>query len=148
VLTTLVADVYRGESSVSKALTSALASIMQRIEASSYRGEKHLQMCNPSNLAEDLTERWDSNQTAYDAFVEGIRDFDQRWSQLITRGGNVNAELEALFGEPVRGALRVRAKRLQESRVAGRLGVTSSGIIASFGAGAVSMRPNTFYGAE
>lgn len=148
VLTTLAADAYCGEPSVSKALTSVLGAIVQRIEDSRRRGEEHLHVCNPSNVAEDLTERWDSNQSAYQAFVKGIRDFHQRWSQLIARGGNVNAELEALFGEPVTRVLKTRAKRLQESRIAGRLGVTSSGIITSAGAGAVSMRPNTFYGAE
>jgi Second Messenger Oligonucleotide or Dinucleotide Synthetase domain len=148
VLTTLAADVYTGEPSVSKALTSVLDSIVQRIEASRRCGEKHLRLCNPSNVAEDLTERWDSNQPAYEAFVEGILEFHQRWSQLIARGGNVNSELEALFGETVARVLKTRAKRLQESRVAGRLGVTSSGIITSACAGAVSMRPNTFYGAE
>jgi hypothetical protein len=148
VLTTLAADVYCGEPSVSKALTSALSAIVKRVEDSRLRGEKHLQVRNPSNAAEDLTERWDSNQSAYEAFVKGIHDFHQRWSRLIAQAGDVNAELELLFGEPVARVLKTRATRLQEFRIAGKLGITSSGIIASAGAGAVSMRPNTFYGAE
>ncbi len=148
VLTTLAADAYCGEPSVSKALMSVLGAIVQRIDTSRRRGEKHLQVCNPSNIAEDLTERWDSNQSAYGAFVKGIRDFHEHWTQLVARGGNVNAELEVLFGEPVTRVLKTRAKRLQESRIAGKLGITSSGIITSAGAGAVSMRTNTFYGAE
>jgi hypothetical protein len=148
VLTTLAADVYCGEPSVSKALTSALSAIVKRVEDSRLRGEKHLQVRNPSNAGEDLTERWDSNQSAYEAFVKGIHDFHQRWSRLIAQAGDVNAELELLFGEPVARVLKTRATRLQEFRIAGKLGITSSGIIASAGAGAVSMRPNTFYGAE
>jgi len=66
----------------------------------------------------------------------------------MSRGGNVNAELEDLFGEQVATVLKKRAKQLQESRVARKLGVTSAGIITSVGAGVISARPNTFYGEE
>jgi len=148
VLTTLAAHAYRGDQSVSKALTSVLGGIVSFIEASRRSGERHLRVLNPSNLAEDLSERWDTNPAAYEAFEEGMRDFHRRWAQLIARGGNVNAELEALFGEPVSSVLKKRAKRIQDSRLAGKLGVASSGIITSAGPGAVKMRPNTFYGAE
>jgi SMODS domain-containing protein len=147
-LTTVAAHAYRGEPSVSDALTSVLGGIVSLIEASRRAGERHLQVLNPSNLAEDLSERWDSNQAAYEAFEEGIRDFHRRWSGLIARGGNVNAELEELFGEQVTTVLKKRAKQVQESRVARKLGVTSAGIITSVGAGVVPARPNTFYGEE
>jgi hypothetical protein len=148
VLTTVAALAYRGEQSVSGALTSVLGGIVNLIEASRRAGEKHLRLLNPSNLAEDLTERWDSNHAAYEAFEAGIHDFHRRWSQLMSRGGNVNAELEDLFGEQVATVLKKRAKQLQESRVARKLGVTSAGIITSVGAGVISARPNTFYGEE
>jgi SMODS domain-containing protein len=148
VLTTLTADVYRGESSVSKALSSALTAIVERIESSRRRGERHLRLCNPSNRAEDLTERWDSSQAAYEAFVGGIRDLHQRWSQLVAKGGNVSSELEDLFGEQVKTVLRKQAQRLQESRLSGKLGVTGgAGIVSAIGASARVM-PNTFHGAE
>jgi hypothetical protein len=148
VLTTVAANAYRGEPSVSDALTSVLCGIVNFIEASRHEGEKHLRVLNPSNLAEDISERWDSNQAAYEAFEGGIRDFYRRWSLLIARGGNVNAELEALFGEPVTTALKKRARRLQEERLVGGLGVTASGGIIASGASAVRIRPNTFYGTE
>jgi hypothetical protein len=148
VLTTVAAHAYRGQPSVSAALTSVLSGILNLIEASHSAGERHLRVLNPSNLAEDLSERWDSNQAAYEAFEEGVRDFQLRWSGLIARGGNVNADLQTLFGEPVTTALKKRAKKLQESRVAGQLGVTSSGIITSAAAAVTPVRPNTFYGKE
>src|SRR2546422_3351034 len=109
-LTTVAASVYRGEPSVSQALTSVLGGIVNLIDVSRRAGECHLRVCNPSNLAEDLSERWDSNPVAYRAFEEGIRDFHRRWLQMIARAGNVNVELEALFGEPVKAVLRKRAQ--------------------------------------
>ena len=148
ILTTLAGHTYRGERSVSRALTSMLNGVVELIGVSRRAGERHLHICNPSNLAEDLSERWDSNPSAYDAFDRGIRDFHRRWSQLIARQGGVDAELIALFGEPVTTVLRKRAQRLQESRLGRKSGVTSAGIIASSSAATVQVRPNTFHGAE
>jgi hypothetical protein len=147
VLTTLAGHAYRGEPSVSRALTSILGGIVRFLE-SARRGDVRLRVWNPSNLAEDVSERWDENPSAYKAFEEGIRDFNRQWSRLVARDRNVHTELEALFGEPVKVVLLKRAKRLQDARTEGKLGVTSSGIITSAAAGAVPMLRNTFYGAE
>jgi hypothetical protein len=148
VLTTLAAETYRGERYVSQALTSMLDGVVDLIDQSRLRGERHLHLCNPSNAAEDLTERWNSNLAAYGAFERGIRDFRRRWSQLVTRRGNVDAELVALFGEPVTTVLRKRTRRIQDSRLREALGVTSAGVITSSASAAARVRPNTFYGAE
>jgi hypothetical protein len=148
VLTTLAAETYRGERSLSQALTSMLDGVVDLIDRSRRRGERHLHLCNPSNTAEDLTERWDSNPVAYDAFERGIRDFRRRWFQLVTRQSNGDAELVALFGEPITTVLRKRTQRIQESRLGGKLGVTSAGVITSSAGGAARVRPNNFYGAE
>jgi hypothetical protein len=148
VLTTLAADTYRGEQSVSKALTSMLNEIVKVIDMSRRAGEKHLHLCNPSSIAEDLTERWDSTPSAYEAFERGIRDFQRQWTQLITRGGNVNAELEVLFGETVTTVLRKRTQKIQDSRRDRNLGITASGLITSSANAVVTARPNTFYGTE
>src|ERR1700722_8903962 len=64
VLTTLAADTYRGERSISKALTSMLSEVVNLIDISRRAGEQHLHLCNPSNIAEDLNEPWDSNAMA------------------------------------------------------------------------------------
>ena len=148
VLTTLAADFYRGELSVSEALMSVLNGIVGAIEASRRAYEKHLRVLNPSNTAEDLSERWDSNPSAYDAFVDGVRDFHKRWSELMRRRGNVNAELKSLFGEPVTTVLKKRAMEVKSLNRDGKLGVTSSGAIALTANAAVRARPNTFYGKE
>ncbi len=146
-LTTLAAHAYRGEPSVSQALTSVLGGIVGFVDASRRAGERRLKVVNPSNISEDLSERWD-DPDAYEAFETGIRDFKRRWSQLVQQGGNVNADLRGLFGEQVTMVLRKRATHLQESRVARKLGVTGTGIITSVAAGVIPARPNTFYGEE
>ena len=66
----------------------------------------------------------------------------------MKRKENVNSELEGLFGEPVKTVLRKRAEQLQQSRLAGQLGVSSAGIISRNSASAISARPNTFYGEQ
>jgi len=148
VLTTLAAETYRGERSVSQALTSMLAGIVELIDRSRRSGEKHLHLHNPSNVAEDLTERWDSNPAAYDAFERGVRDFHRRWSQVVERQGNVKEDLKTLFGEPVAAVLRKRSEQRHESRIDGKLGVSKAGLITSVAGAAASLKPHTFYGDE
>lgn len=148
VLTTLAADTYQGEQSVSGAITSMLSDIVKLIDISRRAGESHLHLCNPSNTAEDLSERWDSNPLAYSAFERGIHNFQQRWVELVTRGGNVKEDLKTLFGETVEVVLTKRAKQRHEARVGGKLGVMSSGLITSAAGAAAALKPHTFYGEE
>jgi len=147
VLTTLAADPYRGEPSVSQALSSILAGIAMHIESAQRCGSR-LRVPNPANQNEDLSERWDGNMPAYRAFETYLGDFHTRWSRVIEKRGNVNAELEELFGEPVKTVLKKQAKRLQEDRVAGKLGVTGGGLITVATSARLAMPQNTFHGAK
>ncbi|MGP0019425.1 MAG: nucleotidyltransferase [Candidatus Sulfotelmatobacter sp.] len=148
VLTSIAAETYRGGRSVSQALTSMLGGVVDLIDLSRRRGEQHLHLYNPSNRAEDLTERWDSNPAAYDAFESGIRDFWRRWSRLMAGHANPYSELAQLFGEPVTAVLKKRAQGVQKSRGGQSLGVTGTGRIAPAAAAAVPIKRNTFYGTE
>jgi hypothetical protein len=148
VLTTLAAEFYRGESSVSEALLSILNGVVGAIDASRRAGEKHLRIVNPSNRAEDLSEKWDENPAAYEAFVQGVRDFQTRWSRLMGQGANVDDELLKLFGAPVTDTLRKRATQMRKMHQEGALGVTSLGTIVPAASAAIKARPNTFYGQE
>ena len=149
ILTTLAAHCFTGQQSVSQALMTVLNGAVVLIDKSRQGGEKHLRLANPSNLAEDLTERWDEDHGAYIAFEKGIRVFRETWSRLIVGKQDVNSELEKLFGEPVKAVLKKRAQRLQEDRAVGKLGVTPSGMISSIDPSSViPARRNTFYGTE
>jgi hypothetical protein len=103
---------------------------------------------NPSNLQEDLSERWDGNHDAYNAFTSGMRAFNRQWQDLIRRTGDVNPQLQRLFGETVDTVLIKRAKQVQDERRRGGLAVSKSGLITSAAAGVLPVRANTFHGTE
>jgi hypothetical protein len=147
VLTALAATLYRGEGSVSQALSNVLAGIVAAIQHAESLG-KRLVVLNPSNTAEDLSERWEEPDGSYQAFTEGVRHFERRWRSLLAGGGDVSVGLLELFGEPVKAAVIKQARRLQEDRRAGKLAVTSGGTITGAATGSRLIRPNTFYGEE
>lgn len=147
VLTTLAAQHHRGEQSVGEGLLVVLERIVAAIVAAKQQGIR-LIVCNPSNPAEDLSERWDETPSAYGKFTAGIQEFAADWERVLVRGGSVNGELERLFGETVVQQVSVKkAKRLQEARKAGLLGLTPAGRIVGASAGVTQLRPNTFHGA-
>src|SRR5262249_39468449 len=93
VLTTLAAHYYSGQPAVSETLRVILDGIGGAISLADSRLDR-IRVCNPSNPAEDLSERWDNNSNAYRAFKEGIREFHQQWITILTKKGDVSDALE------------------------------------------------------
>lgn len=145
VLTTLAGVHYSGEDSVSEALTTILAGIVNAMALAELQGRR-IEVRNPSNILEDFGERWDSNPAAYVAFKNGIRALQKEWAVIVAGGRETNRELERLFGEYVRTALVKQTQRLQEARKAGALAVGSTGAITGLGRGVTKIRPNVFHG--
>lgn len=145
VLTTLAGRLYQGEASPSAALSGALARIGESLDAADRAGRR-IFVINPSNSQEDLSERWNGNRDAYEAFKAGMRRFSMDWGRVLSGGRDTNRRLEELFGEPVSKAVVRQAQRLQEKRKENELGVLSSGIITLVSAGTTAMRANTFHG--
>jgi hypothetical protein len=145
VLTTLAAQTYQGQLSVSEALTSILSGIVALIESSQPR----VYVLNPANPLENLSERWE-DPAQYGAFVMGIRELQHAWTNVLAYGGVHNASklLESLFGEPVKAATSKQARRLQTMREQSGLRVAPRGIITAAPAIGVAMRTNTFHGKE
>jgi hypothetical protein len=112
VLTTLAADLYRGEALLSQGLLCVLDRIVERLDASHARGER-LHVCNPVHSHEDFSERWNGNPKAYAEFDSGIRKFSAAWRAICFGHGNPNREFERLFGEVVNTALIKQARDLQ-----------------------------------
>jgi hypothetical protein len=146
VLTSLAGRTYGGEESTSVTLSAVLDRIVSAIHAADLRGER-LVIANPSNELEDLSERWDNNPGAYEAFKTGMRWFHQAWQRTLNAGRETNRLLQHLFGEPVQRAVVKQAQRLQEARRSSQLGVRPTGTIALAAPSVVSIRPNTFHGA-
>ena len=143
VLTTLAAQTFQGQLSVSEALTGILDGIVALIVSSQPR----VHVLNPANPLEDLSERWE-DPTQYRAFVSGIRELHGAWRNVLAKGGVHNAAklLESLFGEPVKTATAKQARQVQSSREQAGLRVTPTGLITVAPAIGVAMRTNTFHG--
>jgi hypothetical protein len=146
VLTTLAAESYDGDDCINASLMKTVSRICDRIWAAERVGQR-LQVRNPANSDEILSERWDANPAAYEAFKEGMRSLKNRWGSVLAKTVNVNTELENLFGETVQAAILKQARRVAEARRSNSLRVLSSGIITS-AANAIPMKRNSFHGAE
>jgi len=145
VLTTLAADIYRGETSTSEALLNILQGIVQRLNESEAQGRR-LQVLNPVHPDEDFSERWDNRDAAYSHFDMGIRHFAKRWREIYSSGEDPRNAFSEIFGEVVGRVVEKRASRTQRLRENSLLGVKSSGVISSISASVSRMRPNTNHG--
>jgi len=145
VLTTMAAQVYGGERTVTAALTSVLNSFISLIAQSGPR----IYVLNPANPKEDLSERW-NDAAQYRAFVDGIRELHERWNRVLATSGvqHVSNQLEHIFGEPVKAAIKKQARALQELREKSSLRVAPAGLLTAAPAIGVRVRPNTFHGKE
>jgi hypothetical protein len=150
VLTTLAAQTYLGQTSVSEAMMRVLNGICALIP-----NEVHgrMRVLNPTNTNEDLSERWDEQPEAYLAFVSWIRRFAKTWEGLLNAHGlqNVKAVLEGMFGERVAGvAVQEHIKAFEVRRQAGQLAVErgSGLIVPATVASSIAIPRNTFYGDE
>ncbi|HTC50121.1 MAG TPA: nucleotidyltransferase [Candidatus Aquilonibacter sp.] len=145
VLTTLAADVYRGEESISEALLNCLEGVVQRLDAAHVSG-KRLSVMNPVHAGEDFSERWNNRDNAYREFERGMRQFAKEWRQLCEGDGNPNAAFKALFGEVVPTVIEKQARHTQSLRENQKLGIKSTGVITSASSAVSPMRPNTNHG--
>lgn len=146
VLTTLAAEEYRGQTSVKDAITGILSGVISRIPPTG-----RLVVNNPTNNKEDFSERWEENHDGYVAFVEGLKSFHRRWSDLDNKTGIHNAKqvLEALFGEKLyQRALANQAEAIRKAHEAGRIGIKrGTGGVGLLGTTYTQAIPkNTFYG--
>jgi hypothetical protein len=148
VLTTLAARHYAGHRSVSE----AMATIVQGIVSSIPTSGERLYVLNPTNPLEDLSERWDSNPEAYEAFKQGVSGFGEKWRRLLYEPGGIQGSaklLEELFGEKLTKEVIVEQTRdLSQARADGRLAIQrgSGLIVVGQTGGAVEIPRNNFYG--
>jgi Second Messenger Oligonucleotide or Dinucleotide Synthetase domain len=143
VLTTMAAQDYQGERTLTGALTSVLNSFVSRIAQSAPR----VYVFNPANPKEDLSERW-NDAAQYRAFVDGIRELRGQWNKVLATSGiqNVSNQLGYVFGEPVKAAVKKQAVALQELREKSSLRVAPAGLLTTAPTIGVRVRPNTFHG--
>jgi hypothetical protein len=147
ILSTLCAELYRGEESVSDAIANILLRLSQKIQQN--QGER-LSVWNPANrVLEDLGERWQHNPEAYTQFKAWIFSFHRQWQSLlkIRDQKTLSVFLGDLFEEQLtQTAFREYAEILERDRQPGRLGIQSNTGILTCQASPILIPRNTFYG--
>jgi hypothetical protein len=146
VLTTLAADLYTGEQSISTALLEVLNGIVARLDAA-HAQRRRLEVLNPVHLEEDFSERWDSCPGAYLAFNDGIRKFATTWREVCETRGNPGKLAKGVFGHVIDEAILREARAMQADRSDSLLGIASTGRIVPAAAAVVPMIRNTNHGA-
>jgi hypothetical protein len=146
VLTTLAGMHYQGHFSVNESIQYILEGIINSIP-----NNERLIVLNPTNSAEDLSERWDKDTIAYIQFVKWINEFNNMWVKLNNTFGleNITAILRQMFGETVTNtALKAHTDHVEKARKQHLLGVTANtGILSSISAKeSIPVKRNTFYG--
>lgn len=147
VLTTLAAQAYSGQRSVTEAVSAILNGMIARIPTD----ESRLVVLNPTNINEDLSERWGNDPETYRIFVSWLADFQHKWNALMSVRGieNVKLNLEKMFGERItKEVVEDYVKSYQPYRENGSLAVAkSSGIIVpATTPSSIPVKINTFYG--
>ncbi len=145
ILATMAGLVYQKERNV----TGALSAVLGRIAVWARR--EAIELWNPANKKECITERWHKKPGAYELFVEEVGAFDRRWQTLVQQGtlSDVARELERLFGEsPVKRAMKAYAENRTQARQTGQLHVsrTTGTLLSGVGTGALRVPNHTFHG--
>jgi len=149
VLTTLSGMLYQGENHPTDALLTVLDSIYfwsQRVE--------QIELMNPSNPKECITDRWKENPEAYDAFIEAVYALRTAMHKLVERGRypDMIDELKEMFGDwPVARAFTKFAERRKAASGSNLLMEKATGILSVSAApkvapGFVKGKGHTFHG--
>lgn len=149
ILTTLAAKFYSGENNVYDAITSILTSLLCEISKSD---KTPIEIYNPTNTKEKLSEKWDEDYNDYLEFCRFIESFHKNWESLLELESfhEKVAVLQELFGESIaKDALLEQTEYIEKYRKSNKLAIdTRNGNLTSI----ISTAPkktidnHTFYG--
>ena len=123
VLTTLAGIHYHGEATAFE----AVVNIVNRVNNQIQKTEGVMQIYNPVNSKEKLSEKWDYNDLLYKHFKNFLRDFRRELFALKNAKGlgEVNEILKSLLGESfAEEAIKEQASFINELRKKDSLGIT------------------------
>lgn len=143
VLTTLAGESFTGATSTSEAFAGIVRGVLERINGTM----GILEVRNPANRNELLSERWVKDPESYLWFAGELRELDRTWQGVVSENGAESAALlEALFGEETKRAFTRQAERVTAARSNSLLrSSVSLGALTTAGRG-IAVRPNTFHG--
>jgi len=143
---TLAGQGYTGAMSTAGTMSEVLQYLRDRVAAAT----GPIEVRNPANDDELLSEQWEKSPAAYREFNRWLAWFTNEWSQVMAaqRVPELHRLLSTLFGEDVAiDAIKKHAAQTMDLRRSSQLKVQSSGAMTS-AAGAAVVRANTFYGDE
>jgi hypothetical protein len=150
VLTTLAGHSYNGEVGLHR----AFSVVLDRI-ASGLPSDKPLQVRNPTNDEEILSEQWEANEASYHTFRDSILTLTEDWHALVQSRGihSIAEHLQDLFGEQLTDrVIKEHSDEVARLRKEGKLGASKkSGLLTASTSSAAKEKPmkkNTFYGTE
>lgn len=153
VLTTLAATYYNGEASEYETILNILNGIHKAII--NFNG-KPIEIYNPKNRKEKLSEKWDNDPILYEEFCKFIKNFTTQWVNLknLDSFEEKAVVLKELFGETVsKEVIKEQAEYINKFRNNNKLAVnTTNGMLmglteVSNKNNAIKVVPkNTFYG--
>lgn len=149
ILTTLTAQLYRGQISLADALSdvvAALPSLPRRLDGG-------FEISNPVNPKENFADKWNEDPALPKAFlrwVSALREDLREWSEAGNGIHRIAPSLNTRFGEAiVNRALTGYGDSLRHARDAGALAIAASGgnLVRSGSApGLISVPSHTFFG--
>lgn len=147
ILTTLAAQFYDGQASISETFEGVLTKIRDHIQT--LYPNKPFKLPNPVNPSENLADIWDDKPELYEHFIAFIEQLYSDWQKLKeSHGIETEAELmKGMFGESSYvNAMEAKAAEVNKRRGHG-LGILPSGVMVGNQAEkSLPVKPNTFYG--
>lgn len=153
ILTTLAATYYNGEASEYEAILNILNDINKAIINSN---ERPIEIYNPMNNKEKLSEKWDNDPILYKDFCKFIKYFTKQWIDLknLDSFEKKAIVLEELFGETVsKEVIKEQAEYIDKFRNDNKLAInTTNGMLIALAeksnkSNCAKVVPkNTFYG--
>jgi hypothetical protein len=141
---------YGGQRSLSLALEGVLDGIAVALDT--HQSVPRIE--NPVHPQENFADTWD--QDKYDRFKAYITSFRSSLKQLLYPAGEDEQrgpeksvdQLTGLFGgREVKEAIQIEASEMNRQREAGKLAVTSAGLLTGISwPSTVAVRPNQFFG--
>jgi hypothetical protein len=147
VLTTLAAESYSGSDSTAV----AIYGVVHTLRAQFASNRTPIEVWNPVNSLELLSEQWDSDPTAYAQYGRWLDSFASDLDKLLAAKTvpDIQRQLAVLFGDGIaHDAIIKHASRTDDLRKAGDLKVSTAGALMTGSGAAAAVRPNTFYGDE
>lgn len=146
-LSTIIADKYTGTTSLVECISNAIAKLELACPGTALPSKIY----NPSNNGESLNDVWFDNAGNYTTLASNIKNLKKSWNALlVAQNAGIDAvavELEKLFGEDVRAAVKKHAELISGLRKGQRLGLAKTGKIVVYGTGVVPTFSNpSFYG--